>query len=874
MTRAIAALALAGAVLGMLLSTAPAQAAEPPDKPTGLEATETHGQVVLTWDDPGDDSITGYVILRRIRVNDTGGEFDVLVADTGTDATTYTDDTVAAGLTYTYRIKAINAAGASNRSRWYHIDTPAAPEAEAQAAEPPAKPRGLSATATHDSVTLTWDDPGDDSITGYVILRRVRVNNTGGDFSVLVSDTGTAALTYTDDTVAASLTYTYRIKAINEHGVSERSRWFHVDTPAAPEPEEEQAAEPPDQPTGLEATATHDSVTLTWDDPGGDSITGYVVLRRIPAVDPQGQFSELVSDTGTDATTYTDDTVSAETRYTYRIKAINEHGVSERSRWFHVDVPAAPQAAEGDEQDGDGDGGGARGGPGKKANVAEPSGDDLPGSTSTTGEVDVGGSVTGNIESGTDKDWFKVDLEMGKRYQIDLEGEDTGRGTLGNPFLTLYDASGSSLMVNDIDSGVGLNARLIYAPTANGTYYVQAADPGVDSNFGGATGTYTLSVIVLGANGASEADTDFPNNNTTTGRVEVGASVTGNVESAADYDWFAVDLEAGKRYQFDLEGAPNGRGTQPDPSLGLYDESGTPIIGNNDLTPTNVNSQILHTAIATGAHYLEARGALVDHTGTYTLSVRDITPADDSDTEEDDLAADTSTTGRVQVDGAAVRSIIRAPVFVEGTGGDVDGWDFDTDWFAVELEAGRTYRIDMTGATHVGADLTLRLPQINAIYGSNGGQLVNTFGRDESDSHYLFRVTFHAHASGTYYIAASGESFESGSYELRVKDVTAGPASKPAVAFEREPPGLAPNVPNPFNPGTVIPYRLDADGPVRLVIYNLLGQRIRTLVDEVQAAGAYRVRWEARDGRVAAGVYFIRLRYPGGVQTRRMLYLE
>ena len=74
-------------------------------------------------------------------------------------------------------------------------------------------------------MVLTWDDPGDDSITGYVILRRVRENDTGGDFSVLVADTGSAATTYTDDTVAAGTTYTYRIKAINEHGTSERSRW-------------------------------------------------------------------------------------------------------------------------------------------------------------------------------------------------------------------------------------------------------------------------------------------------------------------------------------------------------------------------------------------------------------------------------------------------------------------------------------------------------------------------------------------------------------------------------------------------------------------------------------------------------------------------
>ena len=110
---------------------------------------------------------------------------------------------------------------------------------------------------------------------------------------------------------------------------------------------------------------------------------------------------------------------------------------------------------------------------------------------------------------------------------------------------------------------------------------------------------------------------------------------------------------------------------------------------------------------------------------------------------------------------------------------------------------------------------------------------------------------------------------------VKVTTKRPAPASKPALADG--PPGLAPNAPNPFNASTLIPYRLDADGPVRLVIYNLLGQSIRTLVDEAQAAGAYRVRWDARDGRgaaVAAGVYFIRLHYPDGVQTRRMLYLE
>ncbi len=616
---AIAALALA---MTLLFSPVQAQEGSAPDKPTGLSATATHDQVVLTWDDPGDASITGYVILRRVRVNNTGGEFSELVADTGTAATTYTDATVKANTTYTYRIKATNEHGVSERSRWLHINVPAAPEPEEeQAPEPPDQPTGLDATATHDSVTLTWDDPNDDSITGYVILRRIPGVDPEGQFSELVSNTGTDATTYTDDTVAAETRYTYRIKAINEHGVSERSRWFHINVPAAPEPEEEQAPEPPDQPTGLDATATHDSVTLTWDDPGDDTITGYVILRRVRVNNTGGEFSELVADTGTAATTYTDDSVQANTTYTYRIKATNEHGVSERSRWYHIDTPAAPEAGEGDDPDGEDDDG-APGGSGKRANVSEPDGGDLPVDNTTTGEVDVGGSVTGNIGFGLDGDWFKVVLEAGTRYQIDLEGADTSRGTLPDPRMGLY---ASNALVGSLsnDEGVGKNARRIYTPTAAGDYYVRAQN----SN-GSDTGTYTLSMIVLGANGASEADTDFPATTATTGRVDVGASATGNIGTDGDADWFRVDLEAGKTYQFDLEGPFNGRGTLEDPLLKLF-ESGVRIALNDDSGAT-FDSKIIHTPTAGGTYYLEAieagEGVSSVTTGTYTLSVREIPP--------------------------------------------------------------------------------------------------------------------------------------------------------------------------------------------------------------------------------------------------------
>ena len=104
-------------------------------------------------------------------------------------------------------------------------------------------------------------------------------------------------------------------------------------------------------------------------------------------------------------------------------------------------------------------------------------------------------------------------------------------------------------------------------------------------------------------------------------------------------------------------------------------------------------------------------------------------------------------------------------------------------------------------------------------------------------------------------------------------------AAKPAFSAEAVPEasGLSPNSPNPFNSATLIAYHLSGPGPVKLVIYNVLGQPVRTLVDETRGAGRYQVKWDARDDGgvlLSTGVYIARLSYPGGVQTQRLLYLK
>ena len=69
--------------------------------------------------------------------------------------------------------------------------------------------------------------------------------------------------------------------------------------------------------------------------------------------------------------------------------------------------------------------------------------DDYTHDLTTTGAVSVGGAATGEIEQGNDFDWFTVELVAGRTYVIDVEGLDTGNGTLDNPVLRgLYDNGG------------------------------------------------------------------------------------------------------------------------------------------------------------------------------------------------------------------------------------------------------------------------------------------------------------------------------------------------------------------------------------------------------------------------------------------------
>ena len=97
----------------------------------------------------------------------------------------------------------------------------------------------------------------------------------------------------------------------------------------------------PERPTDLEASAEHDSVSLTWTASTDDTVTHYAVLRRDRNADASGVFHVIDSNAGP-GLSYTDRSVSAEGSYVYRVKAVSPTGVSQWSSYARADTPAAP----------------------------------------------------------------------------------------------------------------------------------------------------------------------------------------------------------------------------------------------------------------------------------------------------------------------------------------------------------------------------------------------------------------------------------------------------------------------------------------------------------------------------------------------------
>jgi hypothetical protein len=124
-----------------------------------------------------------------------------------------------------------------------------------------------------------------------------------------------------------------------------------------------------------------------------------------------------------------------------------------------------------------------------------------------------------------------------------------------------------------------------------------------------------------------------------------------------------------------------------------------------------------------------------------------------------------------------------------------------------------------------------------------------------------------------------------GDHALKMENVTVRNATNAALAVEEaakvtELPttfDLAQNYPNPFNPSTTVKYQVPASVAVEVTVYNVLGERVVTLVNEMQQAGYYTVEWNGRDARnhtAPSGLYFCTMRAGDFSSVKKMMLMK
>ena len=287
----------------------------PPAAPSGLRAAPGDGQVVLTWDDPSDATITGW--QYRVKTTDAFGQWTD-IAGSGAATTAYTLTGLDNGTTYSFRLRAVNGSGAG----------PESDEASAVPLAPPAAPSGLRAAPGDRQVVLTWDDPGDSSITGWQY--GVKTAGAFGQWTDIPgSGAGTTAYTLTG--LDNGTTYSFRLRAVNGSG-------------PGPESDEASAAPlaPPAAPSGFRAAPGDGQVVLTWDDPGDSSITGW--QYGVKTAGAFGQWTDIPG-SGAATTAYTLTGLDNGTTYSFRLRAVNAGGNGAQSgeaSAVPLPVPAKP----------------------------------------------------------------------------------------------------------------------------------------------------------------------------------------------------------------------------------------------------------------------------------------------------------------------------------------------------------------------------------------------------------------------------------------------------------------------------------------------------------------------------------------------------
>ena len=452
--------------------------------------------------------------------------------------------------------------------------------------------------------------------------------------------------------------------------------------------------------------------------------------------------------------------------------------------------------------------------------LSEPSGGDLPAGTSASGRAPIGSSVTGNIESATDRDWFRVRFNgrIGERvYWLELKGADTGDGTLEDPLIVgIYDRQGNYIPYSHVlgqsltwnnDSGQGRNAITDFTGPCAGDYFVAVAGNE------GSTGSYTLSVTDITDTSTSipgqsrtgddfagwaddrvafRGDVDFLIGNLAPGLpATVPAHALTSLEptelhdtnqggDAGASDLFRLGVIPDRDYRLELrvpettDGRPANvsffvlRGYIPYFDLGDENEVPGAMLYNFWLVDDKKNGDLSIEFKAPRFYEVEGRNIpsrllVAFELGEYHFEPGDVYTVvltDITDAEDDYLGAE-ETTGTVAVGGSVTGNL------------EVDN---DVDWFKVRLEEGKSYRIRMRGSESGGgtlADPTVVVGTITSISaGYYGFDAPPPFNDDKSTMEKDSELVVPVFTTHDAYIHAATSGDGTGTYTIEVEEVT------------------------------------------------------------------------------------------------------
>ena len=260
----------------------------------------------------------------------------------------------------------------------------------------------------------------------------------------------------------------------------------------------------------------------------------------------------------------------------------------------------------------------------------------------------------------------------------------------------------------------------------------------------------------------------------TTGAVAVGGSATGSIETAYDQDWFAVELEVGRTYQFDLGGSPSGGGTLRDTFLrAIYDSEGRYQSGSyNDDFEGGRDSRVTFTASQSGTYYVRASGDR-DETGSYTLRVTDVTPGSAEDPPPAEPPAETVAPAEADPARAAAEDLgditeLAAARFPLGT---LDGGADVVAWCRFTLSEARAVGLGLR-RQDADADLVLEDAAGNVLHSSERSGTANEWMRETL-------------LAGTYYVRVEAQEAGANAYVFRYGVGDADPAEVARLEAER-----------------------------------------------------------------------------------------